>query len=69
MIRKIPTWWENSNLGNRKTARKKTGMVGNIPQWEKKRLPLLGAFSTVAPVVYTAKLGPIGSEYITPARE
>jgi hypothetical protein len=36
MIRKIPTWWENSVLVNRKTAGKNSGMVGNFPQWEKK---------------------------------
>jgi hypothetical protein len=34
-----------------KTAGKNSGMVGNFPQWEKKRLPLHGSFSTAAPVV------------------
>jgi hypothetical protein len=51
MIGKIPTWWENSVLRNRRTAGKNSGMVGNFPQWEKKRLPLHGSFSTAAPVV------------------
>jgi hypothetical protein len=50
MIGKIPTWWENSVLGNRKLAGKKSGMVGNFPQWEKKGLPLHGSFSTTAPI-------------------
>jgi hypothetical protein len=36
MIGKIPTWWENSDRGNRKTAGKNSAMVGNFPQWEKK---------------------------------
>jgi hypothetical protein len=26
-------------------------MVGNFPQWDKKRLPVHGAFSTAAPVL------------------
>ncbi len=43
MIGKIPTWWENSVLGNRKLAGKKSGMLGNFPQWEKKGLPLHGS--------------------------
>jgi hypothetical protein len=51
MIGKIPTWWENSVLGNRKLAGKKSGMVGNFPQWEKKGLPLHGSFSTTAPII------------------
>ena len=34
---KIPTWWENSDRGNRKTAGKNSAMVGNFPQWEKKK--------------------------------
>jgi hypothetical protein len=36
MIGKIPTWWENSDRGNRKTPGKNSAMVGNFPQWEKK---------------------------------
>ena len=36
MIGKIPTWWENSVHGNRKTAGKNSAMVGNFLQWEKK---------------------------------
>jgi hypothetical protein len=51
MIGKIPTWWENSVLGNRKLAGKNSGMVGNFPQCEKKGLPLHGSFSTAAPIV------------------
>jgi hypothetical protein len=35
MIGKIPTWWENSVLRNRKTAGKNSSMVGDFPQWRK----------------------------------
>jgi hypothetical protein len=49
MIGKIPTWWENSNRENRKTAGKNSAMVGNFPQWEKKSLPLHGSINTTAP--------------------
>jgi len=52
MIGKIPTWWENSDRGNRKTAGKNSAMVGNFPHWEKKSLQLHGSFSSAAPVLY-----------------
>ncbi len=32
MMGKIPTWWENSDRGNRKTEGKNSAMVGNFPQ-------------------------------------
>jgi hypothetical protein len=38
MTEKNPAWWENSGRGNRKTAGKNCGMVGNFPQGEIKRL-------------------------------
>ena len=52
MIGKIPTLWENSDRGNRKTAGKNSAMVGNFPLWEKKSLPLHGSFSPATPVLY-----------------
>ncbi len=52
MIGKIPTWWENSDCGNRKMVGKNSAMAGNFPQWKKKSLPLHGSFSTAAPVLY-----------------
>ncbi len=58
MIGKIPTWWENSDRGNRKTAGKNSALVGNFPQWEKKSLPLHGSFSTAAPVLYAGNYLP-----------
>ncbi len=64
MIGKIPTWWENSVRGNRKTARKNSAMVGNFPQWEKKSLPLHGSFSTAAPVLYAGIYLPLFSQCI-----
>ncbi len=62
MIGKIPTWWENSVRGNRKTAGKYSLMVGNFPQWEKKSLPLHGSFSTAAPVLYAGIYLPLFSQ-------
>jgi hypothetical protein len=62
MIGKIPTWWENSDRGNRKTAGKNSAMVGNFPQWEKKSLPLHGSFSTAAPVLYAGNYLPLFSQ-------
>ncbi len=62
MIRKIPTWWENSVRRNRKTAGKNSAMVGNFPQWEKKSLPLHGSFSTAAPVLYAGIYLPLFSQ-------
>jgi hypothetical protein len=62
MIVKIPTWWENSVSGNRKTAWKNSAMVGNFPQWEKRSLPLHGSFSTAAPVLYAGIHLPIFSQ-------
>jgi hypothetical protein len=59
MIGKIPTWWENSDCGNRKTAGKNSAMVGKFPQWEKKSLPLHGSFSTAAPVLYAGNYLPL----------
>ncbi len=47
---KILEWLENSGRGNRKTAGKNSGMVGNFPP-EKKSLPLHGTYSTAASVV------------------
>jgi hypothetical protein len=64
MIGKIPTWWENSVRGNRKTAGKNSAMVGNFPQWEKKSLPLHGSFSTAAPVLYAGIYLPLFSQCI-----
>jgi hypothetical protein len=63
MIGKIPTWWENSVRGNRKTAGKNSAMVGNFPQWEKKSLPLHGSFSTAAPVLYAGIYLPLFSQF------
>jgi hypothetical protein len=50
---KILEWLENSGRGNRKTAGKNSGMVGNFPPWEKNvfMVVLHGAFSTVPPFV------------------
>ncbi len=62
MIGKIPTWWENSDRWNRKTAGKNSAMVGNFPQWEKKSLPLHGSFSTAAPVLYAGIYLPLFSQ-------
>jgi hypothetical protein len=59
---KIPSWWENSDRGNRKTAGKNFAMVGNFPQWEKKSLPLHGSFSTAAPVLYAGNYLPLFSQ-------
>jgi hypothetical protein len=64
MIGKIPTWWENSDRGNRKTARKNSAMVGNFPQREKKSLPLHGSFSTAAPVLYAGIYLPLFSQCV-----
>jgi hypothetical protein len=66
MIGKIPTWWENSVRGNRKTAGKYSVMVGNFPQWEKKSLPLHGSFSTAAPVLYAGIYLPLFSQWPLP---
>jgi hypothetical protein len=61
MIGKIPTWWENSVRGNRKT-------VGKIPPWweipsvGEKSLPLHGSFSTAAPVLYAGIHLPLFSQ-------
>ncbi len=63
MIGKIPTWWENSDRGNRKTAGKNLAMVGNFPQWEKKSLPLHWSFSTAAPVLYAGIYLPLFSQW------
>ncbi len=52
MTGKIPAWLENYDRGNRKTAGKNSGMVGNFPQGETKRLPVHGNFSTAASVVW-----------------
>ncbi len=65
---KIPTWWENSVRGNRKTAGKNSAMVGNFPQWEKKSLPLHGSFSTAASVLYAEIYLPLFSQCMTPAK-
>jgi hypothetical protein len=62
MIGKIPTWWENSDRGNRKTVGKNSAMVGNFPEWEKKSLPLHGSFSTAAPVLYAGNYLPLFSQ-------
>jgi hypothetical protein len=64
MIRKIPTWCENSDRGNKKTAGKNSAMVGNFPQWEKISLLLHGSFSTVAPVLYAGIYLPLFSQCI-----
>jgi hypothetical protein len=64
MIGKIPTWWENSVRGNRKTTGKNSAMVGNFPQWEKKSLPWHGSFSTAAPVLYAGIYLPLFSQCI-----
>ena len=69
MIGKIPTWWENSDRGNRKTAGKNLAMVGNFPQWEKKSLPLHGSFSTAAPVLYAGIYLPLFSQCRIPLAE
>jgi hypothetical protein len=34
------TWWKKFRRGNGKTAAKNSGMVGNFPQGERKRLPV-----------------------------
>ncbi len=57
MIGKIPTWWENSVCGNRKTAGKNSAMVGE------KSLPLHGSFSTAAPVLYAGIYLPLFSQW------
>jgi hypothetical protein len=62
MIEKIPTWWKNSDGGNRKTVGKNSAMVGNFPQWKKKSLPLHGSFSTAAPVLYAGIHLPLFSQ-------
>jgi hypothetical protein len=62
MIGKIPTGWENSDRGNRKTAGKISAMVENFPQWEKRSLPLHGSFSTAAPVLYAGIYLPLFSQ-------
>jgi hypothetical protein len=62
MIGKIPTWWENSVRGNRKTVGKNSAMVGNFPQREKKSLPLHGSFSTAASVLYAGIYLPLFSQ-------
>jgi hypothetical protein len=66
MMGKIPTRWENSDRGNRKTAGKNSAMVGNLPQWEKKSLPLHGSFSTAAPVLYAGNYLPLFSQCVSP---
>ncbi len=62
IIGKIPTWWENSIRGNRKTAGKNSAMVGNFPQWEIKSLPLHGSFSTAATILYAGIYLPLFSQ-------
>jgi hypothetical protein len=62
MIGKFPTWWENSDRGNRKTVGKNSSMVGNFPQWKKKSLPLHGSFSTAAPVLFAGIHLPLFSQ-------
>ncbi len=62
MIGKIPTWWEISDRGNRKTVGKNSAILGNFPQWEKKGLPLHGSFSTAASVLYAGIHLPLFSQ-------
>ncbi len=51
MTGKIPVWWENFGRGNRKTAGKNSGLVGNSSQGERKRLPVHETFSTATSIV------------------
>ncbi len=40
MTGKIQVWWEISGRGKEKTARKNSGLLGNFPHVERKRLPI-----------------------------